>query len=281
MAQLFQGDLAGAAEQFRAVAADAETAHDGLLVANGLAGQGYALAWQGDTSAARAAADATIECASGLGEILAGVGFMALGVAALAAGDADAALNATGAAWQHLGVLRGMAWHVAFNAQAALARGDLIAARRATDEAVATTAGWHLMAALTARARVAIAQGELEQAERDAHDALAIAAEVKAYLGLPDTLECLADVAADTGSHREAARLFGAADGIRQRMGAVRFKVWDAGYDASVAAVRNALGEKDFDAAWAEGTALSTEEAIAYAQRGRGERKHPPAARPR
>jgi hypothetical protein len=35
------------------------------------------------------------------------------------------------------------------------------------------------------------------------------------------------------------------------------------------------MGEKDFDAAWAEGAALSTEEAIAYAQRGRGERKRP------
>ena len=58
-------------------------------------------------------------------------------------------------------------------------------------------------------------------------------------------------------------------------MGAVRFKVYDAGYDASVAAVRNALGDKDFDSAWAEGAALSVKEAIAYAQRGRGERKRP------
>ncbi len=58
-------------------------------------------------------------------------------------------------------------------------------------------------------------------------------------------------------------------------MGAVRFKVWDAGYEASVAALRDALGEKDFDAAWAEGAALSTEEAIAYARRGRGQRKRP------
>jgi DNA-binding CsgD family transcriptional regulator len=30
-----------------------------------------------------------------------------------------------------------------------------------------------------------------------------------------------------------------------------------------------------FDAAWAEGAALSAEEAIAYAQRGRGQRKRP------
>ena len=35
------------------------------------------------------------------------------------------------------------------------------------------------------------------------------------------------------------------------------------------------MGDKDFDSAWAEGVALSTEEAIAYAQRGRGQRKRP------
>jgi DNA-binding CsgD family transcriptional regulator len=35
------------------------------------------------------------------------------------------------------------------------------------------------------------------------------------------------------------------------------------------------MGEREFDAIWAEGAALSTEDAIAYAQRGRGERKRP------
>ena len=55
----------------------------------------------------------------------------------------------------------------------------------------------------------------------------------------------------------------------------MRFKIWDAGSEASVAALRDALGEQDFDSAWAEGAAMSTEEAIAYAQRGRGERKRP------
>jgi hypothetical protein len=99
----------------------------------------------------------------------------------------------------------------------------------------------------------------------------------EAYLSISDTLECLeclAALAVDAGSHREAARLFGAAEAIRQRMRAARFKVWDAGYDASVAALRDAMGEKEFDAAWAEGAALSTEEAVVYAQRGGG-RKRP------
>jgi DNA-binding CsgD family transcriptional regulator len=55
----------------------------------------------------------------------------------------------------------------------------------------------------------------------------------------------------------------------------VRFKIYDGVHEASVAALRDTLSKNDFDAAWAEGAALSTEEAIAYAQRGRGRRKRP------
>ncbi len=82
-------------------------------------------------------------------------------------------------------------------------------------------------------------------------------------------------MAGDASNYREAARLFGAAAAIRQRMGAVRFKVWDAGYETSVAALRNAVGQADFESAWAAGASMSTEEAIAYARRGRGARKRP------
>jgi hypothetical protein len=83
------------------------------------------------------------------------------------------------------------------------------------------------------------------------------------------------DSSTTTAVPLEAARVLCAAHAIRERMGAVRIKVLDAGYEASVAAARDALGDKDFDSAWAEGAALSTEEAIAYAQRGHGERKRP------
>src|ERR1700722_4930134 len=112
----------------------------------------------------------------------------------------------------------------AYNAQAALAVGDLDAARRWADDAVSTASGWHQMVAFTTRARVAMVQRDAEQAERDAHAALTRAAEVHAYLGVSDTLECLAVLTSDTDIRR-AARLFAAADAIRQRMGVVRFKV--------------------------------------------------------
>ena len=277
VAQIWQGELAGAVAQFRAVAAEAKTAHDGISEAVSLGHQGTALAWQGDTAAARAAADASLEFASEFGGLAASVGYFALGNTALAAGDVETALNATAAAWEHGSFAPGFAAHLRPTiALATLAGGDLIAARRWADDAVAMAPGWAgLMWALTTRARVAIAQGKFEQAERDAHDALASIPECFPYLGVSDTLECLATLAGDAGSHREAARLFGAAAAIRQRMGLVRLKVWDAGYEASVAALRNAMGEADFESAWAEGIALSTDEAIAYAQRGRGQRKRP------
>jgi predicted ATPase/class 3 adenylate cyclase/DNA-binding CsgD family transcriptional regulator len=277
LAQIFQGDLAGAVAQFRVVAAEAKAAHDLLLEVGCLAHRGVALAWQGDPGAARAAAEASVESGSEFGGLVVFVGYHALAQAALAAGDVGTALDATAAAWEHGSVVPVCAVvHRPYCAQAALAGGDLIAARRWADDAVATATGWALlMGALNTRARVAIAQGEPEQAERDAHDALASVPEGFAHLGTSETLECLATLAVDTHSYRDAARLFGAAHAIRQRMGAVRFKVLDAGYEASVAVLRDALGENDFESAWAEGAVMSTEEAIAYAQRGRGQRKRP------
>jgi predicted ATPase/class 3 adenylate cyclase/DNA-binding CsgD family transcriptional regulator len=269
-------DLAGAAEQFAELLATAQAAHDGIYTAAGLAGQGIALAYQGETGAARAAADAAVEAAAELGGLAAGIAYFALCDAALAAGDAATAQDASEKGSQQWNFLPGYAAvQRVLMVTAAVAGGDLAAARRGADEAVTTTTGTWLMLALTTRARLAMAQGKPEHAERDARDALTCAAEIEAHVGVPDILECLAVLAVDAGSHREAARLFGAAHGIRQRMGAVRFKVWDADYEASVAALREAMGEQDFDSAWAEGAALSTEEVIAYVQRGRGTRKRP------
>jgi predicted ATPase/class 3 adenylate cyclase/DNA-binding CsgD family transcriptional regulator len=276
-AQLQQGDLAGAAAQFGEVAGEAEAAHDEIRRVTSLVGQSTALALQGEAAAARTVAGAILEGGAELGGRFAVVGHAVSGFAALAAGDFAAAHEAREAALQYPIVASGQvaAAQRVWNAEAALADRDLAAARRWADEAVSTTTGFYLSRALTTRARVAIAQGEPEQAERHAHDALARAADIQARQGVADTLECLATLAGDAGSHREAARLFGAAHGIRERIGEIRFKIYDAGYQASVTALRDALGEQDFDAAWAEGAALSTEEAIAYAQRGRGQRKRP------
>ena len=276
VAQGMIDDIAGAVAQLREVVADADVAHDVLWTSTALSLQAVMLAYHGDASAARVSAIAAVEVAAELGGVYPGLAYAGLIVATLAAGDIAAADDAIAAGWHHVDFQPKMAaiW-IVYRAHASFARGDLAAARGWADEAVAATSGFHRSLALTTRAGVAIAQGEHEQADRDAHDALSIAARTRAYGGAPDTFECLALLAVGAGSHPEAARLFGAAEAIRQRSGGVRFKIFDAIHEFAVAALRDAMGEKDFEAAWAEGTALSTDEAIGYAQRRRGKRKRP------
>lgn len=75
--------------------------------------------------------------------------------------------------------------------------------------------------------------------------------------GCPRRARMPGRLANDAGNYHEAARLFGAAEAVRKRIGLFRFVIHQAVYKASVAALRDAMGEEDFDAAWAEGAALS------------------------
>ena len=274
-AHTYQGDLTGAVTRLQEVTDEATAANDGLMRVIGLLTTGLGLAYQGDSGGAQAAADMVLKESSGLAEFYEGYGYVVLAVASLAAGDPTAAWQACQTARQFTGLVPATGVIYMWAARAPLACGDLPAAREWADAVVSLTKGCDLSAALATRARVDIARGELEQAEGDAHDALAVAARLRGHLVVPDILECLAHLATNARSHREAARLFGAADAARQRMGAIRFKVHQADYDASIAVLREALGDSDFDAAWGEGAALSIDEAIGYAQRRRGERKRP------
>jgi predicted ATPase/class 3 adenylate cyclase/DNA-binding CsgD family transcriptional regulator/Tfp pilus assembly protein PilF len=277
-ARLAQGETADAVARFSEVVADAEANHDAFLNRAALSGLGTALAYRGEVSAARAEAGKVQDAGVEVSAYFTGLAHMVLSLAALADGDVAAAREASETTWQHLVVVQPHMAVVgrAFNgAVAALADGDLATARRWTDESITLATGWHRALALTIRARIAIASGDPDTAERDVHQAISLKAELSAFAHLPDALECLADVTATGGKGDDAARLFGAAESARLATGMVRYKVYDAWYESSVAGLRTALGQGDFDAAWAKGAALSTEEAIAYAQRGRGERKRP------
>ncbi|OBJ17895.1 helix-turn-helix transcriptional regulator [Mycobacterium colombiense] len=271
-----QGEFDDAGRALASLADDAATANELTNEVNARVAHGLVLAYQGQAAAARAAAEAAERAAAAMGGFYGDTVHAIFAYAALADGDAGAAKQACETAWRHTVPLREI-FIKSTNpmAEAALACGDLALARRWTDETVAVVPGWFRMAALTVRAFVALAQGETEQAERDAHSALTIVAQTRGYLRLPDILECLSHIAHGRGSDEYAARILGAAEAIRQHAGQVRLPVYNAGFEAAIHAVRDALGQADFDTAWAEGAALSAEEAIAYAQRGRGERKRP------
>ncbi len=275
-AQTYFGDLAGAVALFREVIDEASAAHDVILQVIGLLGEGHALALQGDVSAARKTADAALNCSTQLGHYYDQVCYGQLAIACLAAGDAPGAWEASKAAE------RDSAWQpmttglfIAYAALSALKCGESSTAERVANEAVSMTRGVFSSLAFAVRALVHAELGAVEQAEGDAWEALGLAANAQAGLLIPGALELLATFVGDAGGRHEAVRLLGAAEAARSRFGALRFKVLDADHTACVAALRGALGDKEFDNAWAEGASLSTEEAIAYAQRGRGERKRP------
>jgi predicted ATPase/class 3 adenylate cyclase/DNA-binding CsgD family transcriptional regulator len=272
------GDLDEAGRVFLPLADEGAATGDPSMTFFGNIGLARVHTYQGRPGPARACGETAMAAATAMGGFNEDVTYVVLANAALAGGDGLAAKAACEASWRHTVPQRAV-FIRSLNPmpEALLACGELVAARRWADDTVAMVPGWHKMVALMARAHIALAQGEPEQAERDAHDALVIAAHTHGFLRLPDIVECLARLAADGGNHENAARLFGAADAIRQRIGVVRFAVYQTDYDAAITSIRDALGEAAFDAARAEGAALSIEESIAYAQRGRGERKRPNA----
>lgn len=276
LALCMQGNLTEAQDVLHALAEEAEAARDLPMTVFGQVGYGQVLAFQGRAATLLTSARSAFNAAEAMGGLYGDTMYAMFAHAALITGDGAGARQAAEEAWRHTVPAREL-YARCFNpmAEAALACGDVAAARRWVDDTVAMVPGWHQMGARTVRAHIALAQGDLDQAERDAHEALVIAARTQGYLRVADALECLVRLAAGVGTHSYGARLLGASAAIRERMGHARFALYREGYDSAVAAIREGLGQNAFDAAWAEGAALSTEEAIAYAQRGRGERKRP------
>jgi predicted ATPase/class 3 adenylate cyclase/DNA-binding CsgD family transcriptional regulator len=272
-AQILRGELTNALTQLREVEAECTAARDVMFSMQASAIRAIAFAYQGNIDAARMAAEIAFERVTDLFDAYTGIVYAASAFVHLAAGDASGAWQTYETARERTAMDPQLAPMHIWAALAPMACGDLAAARRWADDVVSATTGWSLAAASACRARVEIAQRELDAAERDASDALDLAARLKGDLLVPFTLDCLATIAAEADNNLVAARLFGAADAARQHMGMVRFKVLEPEDDATIAAIRNTLGDSEFDAACAEGAALSIEDAIAYAQRGRGERK--------
>ncbi len=274
-AQVLRGDLIGCAALLGELVEECIEANDLMWTVAGSTTRAYTLAYLGDVASARRVAEEALERASASVVGYMGITHAALGACHLAAGDASAAWEAYEAARERTALDPMTSGIYTWAPLAPLTCGDLAAARRWADDVVSVTTGWSLAAALTSRSRVEIAQGEFDAADRDAYEALELAAHLGGDMVVPFALDCLAVVAAEGDNHQLAARLFGAAGAARQHMSFVRFKILDESDESTIAAVREALGENDFDAAWAEGAALSIEEAVAYALRGRGERKRP------
>ena len=81
--------------------------------------------------------------------------------------------------------------------------------------------------------------------------------------GIAECLRGLASVAVTQADAARAACLFGAAEGLREAIGASLLPDERAGYDGMVAAARACLGDRAFAAAWASGRTMMLEQAVA------------------
>jgi predicted ATPase/transcriptional regulator with XRE-family HTH domain len=148
----------------------------------------------------------------------------------------------------------------------ALNQGDLSRARVLIDGALATNRRlgdrWGQAMMLAALGHVELVTGQVGRAQELFGESAGLFQAVGNPLYLPWCLEGMAGVAAASGHAQEAARLCGARDALRARMGSAVQILHPAAYERTLATSRTALGEEAFAAAYTAGQELSLEELI-------------------
>ncbi|HLK60521.1 MAG TPA: tetratricopeptide repeat protein [Chthonomonadaceae bacterium] len=112
---------------------------------------------------------------------------------------------------------------------------------------------------------VAYAEGDYAPARSLYREALAIRRELGERLAITTSLEIFAKLEVKEERTERAARLWGAAEQLREEMGSPLPPKNQDEYARHLTAARRTLGEEAFSAAWAEGRAMTLEQAIAYA----------------
>jgi tetratricopeptide (TPR) repeat protein len=112
---------------------------------------------------------------------------------------------------------------------------------------------------------VARLQGDLMAARARFAESLAIFGELGDRKSVAEGLKRVAEMAATQGESERAARFFGSAQRLREATDVPLSSAERAEHDRSVAALRAALGEEAFTAAWSEGRATTMEQAVELA----------------
>ena len=114
---------------------------------------------------------------------------------------------------------------------------------------------------------IELIRGNLDRGAATLEESARITRELKDRPGIAYHAWALGEVNALRGRPVQAARLWGAAEALREQMGVYlsQFDLAQSRYEQGLADVRSALSEASFEAAWAEGRTMSAEQAIEYA----------------
>ncbi len=155
-------------------------------------------------------------------------------------------------------------------------QGQWAAARELLEQALAVArelgTPWELGNALHELGRVECDEGHHDLARKHFAEGITILHGLGNPPGVVDSLEGFAGVAAATVESLRAARLWGAADALRQQIGSARSVDESIAYERQVKPVRATLTAEAFDQAWEEGRAMTLDDAVRYALDERSER---------
>jgi non-specific serine/threonine protein kinase len=169
-------------------------------------------------------------------------------------------------------------------ANIAALRDDLDRATALCTEALAlirqTGNSWSELPALEVVIRVAQRRDDVDRVQATAHQVGQRYRDLGYPGGIGLAASPLAWAAHRRGDEARAARLLGAADALMAVSGRVRLPGDQADHDANIALVRASLGEADFAAAWAEGRAMTLEQAVEYTLQQAESEAAPPARQP-
>jgi hypothetical protein len=155
----------------------------------------------------------------------------------------------------------------AMNLGTAVARqGDLERGRVLLEEALALNRErGHVVSivyCLTHLGAITLALGHRARASALLREGLMTASVNTLKTALTEVLVHLAHVAVIDGQLEHAVRLLGAAEALREAVGAAFDPLLPAEHERAVAAIHHALSEAAFTEAWMAGRALSTQEAV-------------------
>jgi len=229
--------------------------------------------WQGDFDTALSCYEEALEIHRSLGDRTAMVGaLLDLGETRAVKGDPGAGvalMEESLALARELEDRRGEAWALWGLGAASMFAGDLYGSRDLLQESLgifqeARDDTWGWGNALGGLAGLAAMRGDPNEAHRLALEGLALYGEQTNAVIITGHLRTLTLVANQLGQHERAARLAGAEAAWRGKLGFQVPSAFEPFEDPGQAAAGQ-LSDEAFQRAWAEGQAMSLEEALAYA----------------
>ncbi len=229
------------------------------------------LFYQGEYARAQALLEESLVFSRDVGDVQAhALSLALLGMVLLIQGDlarAHPRLEESLSISRKLGYKRNIGLSIYFLGMAAFLQGDVVRARSLLEESLVffkeVGERGRIAEVLGSLGLISFSQGDYAAAHALLEESLKITRKLDYKLDTSACLEVLAAVVAAQGEPVRAVWFMSAAQVLRETIGTPLPSLLQAMHEFTIASVRTQLGEQAFDAAWAEGRAMTPEQVLA------------------